>query len=92
MSSVTRVYCGQTVGRIKMKLGMHVGLGPGHIVLDGTPLPSPKGGGAPKFLAHVYCDQTAAWIRMLRGMQIGLSPSDFILGGDPCHTNPNPTL
>jgi len=33
--SVTLMYCGQTVGRIKMKLGMPVGLGPGHIVLDG---------------------------------------------------------
>ena len=30
--SVTLVYCGQTVGWIKMKLGMQVGLGPGHIV------------------------------------------------------------
>jgi len=30
--SVTLVYCGQTVGRIKMKLGMQVGLGPGHSV------------------------------------------------------------
>jgi len=26
-----------------MKLGMEVGLGPGHIVLDGKPAPSPKG-------------------------------------------------
>jgi len=33
--SVTLVYCGQTVAWIKMKLGMQVGLGPGHIVLDG---------------------------------------------------------
>ena len=44
--SVTLVHCGQTVGRIKMKLGMQVGLGPGHIVLDGGPtlvLPTPKG-------------------------------------------------
>ena len=32
--SVTMVYCGQMVGWIKMKLGMVVGLGPGHIVLD----------------------------------------------------------
>ena len=32
--SVTFVHCGQTVGWIKMKLGMQVGLGPGHIVLD----------------------------------------------------------
>jgi len=30
--SVTLVYCDQTVGWIKMKLGMEVGLGPGHIV------------------------------------------------------------
>jgi len=37
--SVTLVYCGQTVGRIKMILGMQVGVGPGHIVLMGTQLP-----------------------------------------------------
>jgi len=28
------VYCGQTAGRIKMPLGMEVGIGPGDIVLD----------------------------------------------------------
>jgi len=33
--SVTFVHCGQTVGRLKIKLGMQVGLGPGHTVLDG---------------------------------------------------------
>jgi len=38
--SVTLVYCGQTVGWIKMKLCMKVGLGPGHIVLDGDPAPN----------------------------------------------------
>jgi len=38
--SVTLVYCGQTVGWIKMKLGMEVGLGPGHNVLDGDPAPT----------------------------------------------------
>ena len=36
---VCLVYCGQTVGRIKMKLGMQVGLGPGHMVLGGDPAP-----------------------------------------------------
>jgi len=41
--SVTFVHCGQTVGRIKMKLGMQVGLGPSHIVLDGDQAPLPKG-------------------------------------------------
>jgi len=30
--SLTLVYCGQTVGWIKMKLGMQLSLGPGHIV------------------------------------------------------------
>jgi len=41
--SVTLVYCGQTVGWVKMTLGMEVGLGPSHIVLDGDQL-SPKKG------------------------------------------------
>jgi len=42
------VYCGQTAGWIKMALDMEVGLGPGHIVLDGDPaLPPQKGGTAP---------------------------------------------
>jgi len=41
--SVTLVYCYQTVGRIKMKFDTRVGLGPGHIVLDGDPAPLPKG-------------------------------------------------
>ena len=46
--SVTFVHCGQTVGRIKMKLGRQVGLGPGHIVLDGDPAPPlPKGHSPP---------------------------------------------
>jgi len=43
--SVTLVYCGQTVGWIRMPLGTDVGLrlGPGHVVLDGEPLPRGKG-------------------------------------------------
>jgi len=45
--SVTFVHCGQTVGRIKMKLGMQVGLGPGHIVLGGDPAPPPQRGAEP---------------------------------------------
>jgi len=49
--SVTLVYCGQRVGWIKMTLGLQVGLGSGHIVLDGDPAPPPpqKGGTAPNF-------------------------------------------
>ena len=37
-----------------MTLAMEVGLGPGHIVLDGTHLPSPKGH-IPPFSAYVCC-------------------------------------
>jgi len=50
--SVTLVYCGRTVGWIKkkLKLGMEVGLGPGHIVSDGDPAP-PKRGTVPNFRA-----------------------------------------
>jgi len=48
--SVMLLYCGQTVGWIKMKLGMEVGLGPGHIVVNGNPAPLPQRGAAPNFL------------------------------------------
>jgi len=41
----TLVYCGQTVGWIKMKLGMQVGLGAGNSVLDGGPALYPQKGG-----------------------------------------------
>ena len=82
--SVTLVYCGQTVGRIKMKLGMQVGLGPGHIVVDGNPAsPPPNGGGTPKFLAHIFCGQTAAWIKMPLVTEVGVGLRDIALDGDP---------
>ena len=53
-SSVTLVYCGQTVGRIKMKPGVRVGLGPGHIVLDGDQVPPKRAQPPPQFSAHSY--------------------------------------
>jgi len=64
--SVTLVHCGHTVGRIKMKLGMQVGLGPGHIQLAGNPSPLPKGVQPPIFdlyqLRPNGCmDQDATW-------------------------------
>jgi len=37
--AVTLVYCGQTVGWIKMVLGTEEGLGPGDVVLNGDPAP-----------------------------------------------------
>ena len=48
--SVMLVYCGQTVGSVKMKLGVEVGLGPVDIVLDGD---SKRGHSSPHFSAHV---------------------------------------
>jgi len=81
---VTFVHCGETVGQIKMKLGVQVGLGPGHIGLDGDPaLPAPKGHSPTQFLAHICCDQMAAWIKMSLAMELGLSPGDFVLDGTP---------
>jgi len=66
-----------------MKLGMQVGIGPGHIVLDGDPAPPPQRGTAPtQFSAHICCGQMAVWIKMPLGMKLGLSPGDFVLDGD----------
>jgi len=55
------------VRRIKMKLGMQVGLGPGHIVLDGTQLPLPQRGVEPPIFGpyplwpNGWMDQDATW-------------------------------
>jgi len=64
-----------------MPLGMEVGLGPGHILLDGDP--SPSKGAQDTFLAHVYCGQTAGWIKMPLGEEIGLGPGEIVLDGEP---------
>jgi len=68
--SVTLLYCGQTVGRIKTKLAKQVGLGPGHIVSDGDPATLTKKGNNPQFSAHVRYAQTAGWIKMPLGMEV----------------------
>ena len=67
-----------------MKLGMQVGLGPGHIVLDGAPGPSPqKGGGAPPpNFGYICCGQTAVCIRIPLGTEVGLSLGNIVLDGD----------
>ena len=65
--SVTPVYCDQTVWRIKMKLGTQVGLGPGHIVLDGNPVPLLQRGRSPWIFGPYLLrpngcrDQDATW-------------------------------
>ena len=78
---VTFLNDGQAAGRIKMKLRMQVGLGPGHCVLGGDPAArAPKR--HPQFSAHIYCGQMAGWIKMPLGMEEGLGPGDFVLDGD----------
>jgi len=80
--SVTLVYCGQTVGWIKIQLGVEVGLGPGHIALDGDPAPLPQRGTAPLFGPSLLrpngrMDQDATWY------VVGLGPDDIMLDGNP---------
>jgi len=58
---------------------MQVGLGPGHIALDGDPGPPPQRGKA----AHICCGQMARWVKMPFGRKVGLDPSDIVLDGDP---------
>ena len=77
------VYCGQMVAWIRMKLGMQVCLGPGHILLDGDPAPpSQKAGTTAQFSAHFYCVQTAGCIKMPLGTEVGLGPGHIVLDGD----------
>jgi len=81
--SVTLVHCGQTVGSIKMKLGMHVGFGPGHIGLYGDPAPPPSKGQSPQFSAHICCGQMAGWIKTPLGIEVGFDAGHIVLDGDP---------
>jgi len=66
-----------------MKLVMQVGLGPGHIVLDGDPVPPPQRGTATQFSAHICCGQMAGWIKMPLGREIGLGPGHIVLDRNP---------
>jgi len=58
---LTRAYCAQMAGWIKVPLGTVVGLDQGHILLDGaTSFRLPKRGTSPQFSVHIYCDQRVA--------------------------------
>jgi len=69
-----------------MKLGIQVGRGPGHVVLDGDPAPPPPKGHSPHpiFGPYLLWPNGAAWIKMRLGIELG----DFVLDGDP--TLPSP--
>jgi len=66
-----------------MKLGVRVGLGPGHIVLDGDPATRPPKGHSPAIFGPYLLrpngcmDQDATWYGARPG------PGDFVLDGDP---------
>jgi len=51
-----------------MPLGKEVGLGPGHIVLDGDAVGSHPTAAHPHFSVRVYCDQTVAHLRNCRAL------------------------
>jgi len=80
------VYCGQTAGWIRMPLGMAVGLGPGHIMLDGTQLP-PKKGTALQFspISVVAKRLDGLGFRIPLGAECGGTPlgRQATLDGDP---------
>jgi len=62
-----------------MKLGKQVGLGPGHMVLDGDSATLPQRGTTPtQYSAHICYGQMAAWIKMPLGMELDLSPGNFV--------------
>jgi len=76
-----------------MKLGMKVGLGPGHIVLDEDPAP-PKGPHLPIFSSCLlwpngWMDQDDIWY-----MEVDLGPGDTVLDGNsgPPKRGPAPPL
>jgi len=67
-----------------MKLGVQVGLGPGHTVLDGDPAhPPQRGTASPQFLAHICCGQMAAWIKMSLGTEVGLGLREIVFDVNP---------
>jgi len=69
-----------------MTLGMQVGLGPGHTVLDRDPAPPHgKWHSSPPHssLVHVYCGQVAECIKMKLVMDVGLGLRQIVLNGDP---------
>jgi len=72
--SVTLVYCGQMVGRIKMK--------------PSSALPKKGKAQQPPTFRPMYCGQTAGWIKMPLGTEVVLDPGHTVLDGDPAPNPP----
>jgi len=60
-----------------MKLVTQVGLGPGHIVLDGDPASASAKGAQAQFSAHICCGQMDGWIKMPLGGEVSLTETRF---------------
>ena len=71
-----------------MKLGMPVGLVPGHTVLGWDRAPPPLKAHSLQFSAHICCGQMAAWIKMSLGVELGLGPGDYVLDGNQTMAKP----
>ena len=80
------VHCDQTVGSIRMRLDMQVGLGPDHTVLDRDPAPIPKIVYSPPNFRPTSIVATAGWNKMPLSTEVGLGPGDIVLNGDPATT------
>ena len=65
-----------------MSLGMEVGLGPGHIVVDGDPATLPKKGAEPPIFGPFLVAKRLD-IKMALGIEVGLGPGHIVLDGDP---------
>jgi len=67
-----------------MPLGVEVGLGPGHFVLDGDPDPSPPKGGttAPPLFCRCLLWPNDWMHPMPFGTEVGLDPGVIVLDGD----------
>ena len=78
-------YCPQTAGRIKMPLGMEVGLGPGDFVLDGTQLRAPllEKGAEPQIFGQCLLWPNGSMYQDTTWYGGSLSLGDIVLGGDP---------
>ena len=80
---LAHVYCGQMAGWIKMALGTELGLGPGHIVLDGDPAPFSKRGQSPQFWP-ILLWPNGGCIKMPLGMELRyVSAQATVLDRDP---------
>jgi len=70
-------------------LGMEVGLGSGHIVLNGNSAPAPqKRSQRPPIFGPFLLWQNGGWIKMPLGTEEGLGPGDNVLDGDPAPRPP----